>query len=78
MAAIMPAILAASCEPAEAADNDGMTQPGGDLAKRKKPAGRGERLAAALRENLRRRKAQERQRSAKEPSAAAPHDDKNR
>lgn len=31
----------------------------------KKPAGRGERLAAALRENLKRRKAQARGRSAK-------------
>ncbi len=32
-------------------------------AKKRKPLGRSDRLAAALRENLRRRKAQERQRS---------------
>ena len=34
----------------------------------KKPAGRNARLAVALRENLRRRKAQERRRSACEPA----------
>ena len=45
-----------------------MTRPGKDRDKTKsrpnKPAGRDERLAAALRENLRRRKAQERERGA--------------
>jgi len=39
-----------------------MSKPGKDKDS-KKPAGRGERLAAALRENLRRRKAQERGRA---------------
>ena len=47
-----------------------MTQPGDNGKKPKKPkqsGGRSARLAAALRENLRRRKAQERQRGALTP-----------
>jgi hypothetical protein len=61
-----------------------MTRDSENERKAKKPGGRGQRLAAALRENLRRRKAQERQRGAEpgpgarsEP-APAPRDDKNR
>jgi len=48
-----------------------MTQADGDGQKPKKPkqsGGRDGRLAAALRENLRRRKAQERQRGAPKPT----------
>jgi hypothetical protein len=45
-------------------DNEGMTRASDDDKKRKKTS----RLAAALRENLRRRKAQERQRGALKPS----------
>jgi len=54
-----------------------MTQADEDGKKPTKPkqsGGRSTRLAAALRENLRRRKAQERQRGA----PPMPHDDKNR
>ena len=43
-----------------------MTRAGKDDKKPKKPGGRSARLAAALRENLRRRKAQERRRDAPE------------
>jgi len=52
-----------------------------DRDKSKPSGGRAERLAAALRENLRRRKAQERRRSAQEaPQSAAPpaRDEKGR
>ena len=42
---------------------------GKDQQKPEKPAGRDQRLAAALRENLRRRKAQERGRGASEPAS---------
>jgi hypothetical protein len=48
-------------------DNDSMTRKREDEKQPKKPAGRAARLAAALRENLRRRKAQERQRKTPEP-----------
>jgi hypothetical protein len=51
---------------------------GGDHEKTKPSGGRGARLAAALRENLRRRKAQERARNAPESPesrSAAPRDD---
>lgn len=68
-----------SCEAAGLADNDAMTRAGKNHQKPDKSGGRSERLAAALRENLRRRKAQERQRGAPESrpkSAPAPHDDK--
>ncbi len=51
-----------------------MTRMGNNDKKPKKAGSRSKRLAAALRENLLRRKAQERQRGA--PSA--PRDDKNR
>jgi hypothetical protein len=53
------------------ADNNAMTQADGGGQKPKKPkqsSGRDGRLAAALRENLRRRKAQERQRGASKPT----------
>ena len=53
----------------------------GDDGKTKPSGGRAERLAAALRENLRWRKAQERRRRARqapEARAPAPHDDKGR
>ncbi len=57
-----------------------MTRAGDD--EKTKPSGaRAEHLAAALRENLRRRKAQERERRARETPEArgpAPRDDKNR
>ena len=50
----------------------------GNDGKAKASAGRAERLAAALRENLRRRKAQARSRSARQaPPAHAPRDDKS-
>jgi hypothetical protein len=57
-----------------------MTRMGEDHKKPAKSGGRSQRLAAALRENLRRRKAQERGRA---PSPGprptpAPHDDKGR
>ncbi len=61
-----------------------MTRAGEGDKKPKKSGGRSARLAAALRENLRRRKAQERSRDvppAPGPSiksTPAPHDDKNR
>ena len=42
---------------------------GKDQQKPEKPVGRDQRLAAALRENLRRRKAQERGRDASEPAS---------
>ena len=54
---------------------------GGDQEKTKPPGTRGARLAAALRENLRRRKAQERARNAPqapESHSPAPRDDKGR
>jgi hypothetical protein len=54
------------------ADDDRKTKPSG---------ARAERLAAALRENLRRRKAQERERRAREAPEArgpAPREEKNR
>jgi hypothetical protein len=54
---------------------------GGDREKAKQKGGRSERLAAALRENLRRRKAQVRRRDAQtapESRPAAPRDDKIR
>ena len=51
----------------------------GDDGKTKPSGSRSERLAAALRENLRRRKAQARSRSARQaPPAHAPRDDKGR
>jgi len=60
-----------------------MTRIGDNDKKTRKSGARAARLAAALRENLRRRKAQERGRGA-EPApdarsgpAQAPHDDKN-
>jgi len=49
------------------ADNDAMTQAGGNDKKAKESKKTG-RLAAALRENLRRRKEQERQRSTPKPA----------
>ena len=52
------------CEAAGQADNDAMTRKAEDGKKPTKSGDRSTRLAAALRENLRRRKAQERQRSA--------------
>jgi hypothetical protein len=52
-----------ACETARAADNGGMAQTGEDDKKPKKSGDRDKRLKAALRENLRRRKAQERGRS---------------
>jgi hypothetical protein len=55
---------ASTCEAAGPADNDAMTRTSEDDRKRKKTA----RLAAALRENLRRRKVQERERGASSPS----------
>jgi hypothetical protein len=66
--------------------NNAMTRAGGNDRKSGKSGGggRGERLAAALRENLRRRKAQERGRGAQntpEPRAKpglAPRDDQTR
>ena len=61
-----------------------MTRVGENDKKAKKSGGRSQRLAAALRENLRRRKAQDRGRGA-EPVPGArtkpapePHDDKDR
>jgi hypothetical protein len=54
---------------------------GDDHGKTKPSGGRGARLAAALRENLRRRKAQERSRGAPETPESrspAPRDDKGR
>jgi hypothetical protein len=69
-----------ACEAARPADNAAMTRAGDD--EKTKPSGsRAERLAVALRENLRRRKAQERERRAREAPEArgpAPRDDKNR
>lgn len=55
-----------ACAAAQRADNDAMTRDGNGKkpSKAKQTGGRSARLAAALRENLRRRKAQERQRSA--------------
>jgi hypothetical protein len=53
----------------------------GDDGKTKPSGGRAARLAAALRENLRRRKAQERERRAREAPEArgpAPRDEKDR
>ena len=53
----------------------------GDDGKTKPSGGRAERLAAALRENLRRRKAQERERHAREAPEArgpAPREEKDR
>jgi len=64
---------AATCAAAWLADNDAMTQASDDGKKPKKPkqpGGRSARLAAALRENLRRRKLQERQRGASMPDKA--------
>jgi hypothetical protein len=61
-----------------------MTRVGENDKKPKKSGGRSGRLAAALRENLRRRKAQERQRGEgsapgdRTKPAPAPHDDKSR
>ncbi len=52
-----------------------MTRRPADDKQAKKPTGREARLAAALRENLRRRKAQERSR--KVESKAEPSDNKN-
>jgi hypothetical protein len=57
---------ASTCEAAGLADNAAMTRASEDDRKAKKTG----RLAAALRENLRRRKAQERQRGA--PSVPGP------
>jgi hypothetical protein len=53
-----------------------MARPGENDKKPKKSGGRGERLAAALRENLRRRKAQERGRVAPEARAKPTANDK--
>ena len=58
-----------------------MTRVGENDKKAKKSGGRSQRLAAALRENLRRRKAQERARNAPqapESRSPAPRDDKGR
>ena len=52
-------------------DNGGMTKTGETTKKSGKKGGRSDRLAAALRENLRRRKAQVRGRDAGSPSNAA-------
>jgi hypothetical protein len=62
------------------ADNGGMAGNGGDSKKPAKSGGRSQRLAAALRENLRRRKAQERARAPSPGSrpAPVPHGDKDR
>jgi hypothetical protein len=70
----------AACEAGCAADNAAMKRTGGDK-KTKAAGGRAERLAAALRENLRRRKAQERERRARrslESLVPAPRDEKGR
>jgi hypothetical protein len=70
----------AACEAVAAVDNAAMKRAGDD-EKTKPSGGRAERLAAALRENLRRRKAQERKRSAREAPPArspAPRDEKDR
>ena len=69
----------AACEADYPADNADMTRAGDD--EKTKPSGtRAARLAAALRENLRRRKAQERRRKIKpETHEARPaREDKNR
>ena len=58
-----------------------MTRVGENNKKAKKSGGRSQRLAAALRENLRRRKEQERTRhapQAPESRSPAPRDDKGR
>ena len=59
------------------ADNRGMARSGKDNSKPRKPVERSQRLAMELRENLRRRKAQERGRAtseaAKAPIKASPH-----
>ena len=73
---------ACACEGAWLADNDAMARmdDGQKPNKPKQPGSRSARLAAALRENLRRRKAQERQRGApplSDPRTKATHDDKN-
>jgi uncharacterized membrane protein YccC len=68
---------ASTCEAAWQADNAAMTRESEDDRKAKKTG----RLAAALRENLRRRKAQERARNAPEAPESrspAPRDDKGR
>jgi uncharacterized membrane protein YccC len=68
---------ASTCEAAWQADNAAMTRAREDDRKAKKTG----RLAAALRENLRRRKAQERSRyapQAPESRSPAPRDDKGR
>jgi hypothetical protein len=68
---------ASTCEAAWQADNAAMTRTSEDDRKAKKTG----RLAAALRENLRRRKAQERARNAPqapESRSPAPRDDKGR
>jgi hypothetical protein len=57
-----------------------MTRVGEDAKKSNKSGGRSARLAAALRENLRRRKTQERKRGAGAAAGArtkSPHDDKD-
>jgi hypothetical protein len=69
-----------SCEAGCPADNVIMTR-GSDHEQTKPSGARGARLAAALRENLRRRKAQERARNAQqapESRSPAPRDDKGR
>jgi hypothetical protein len=62
------------------ADNAAMAHVGRDSKGKKESSGRSQRLAAALRENLRRRKAQERGRGSPATDTAknsgqAPHDD---
>jgi hypothetical protein len=59
---------ASSCEVAWQADNDGVTR----LSEEDRKAKKASRLAAALRENLRRRKAQERQRGAPSSPSHSP------
>ena len=56
-----------SCAAAKPADSYAMERKPADDKQAKKPSGRDARRAAALRENLRRRKAQQRQRSALDP-----------
>ena len=62
---------ASTCEAARQADNAAMANKPGNGDKSTKSGARAARLAAALRENLRRRKAQARQRSAPKPTKDA-------
>ncbi len=74
--AIRPPLAQAkpACDPARCTDNAGMTKSSETLQKTGKKGGRNDRLAAALRENLRRRKAQARDRISGRDAASAPAD----